>query len=188
MKRALSAAAILLPFSIVLSRLHRLKPHLKLNYLSSCAPGISIFFYRELSPKLLKCFKKYSHKADNLFIHPSNAITANFTLIMSHNLNLLQWHTGRIRLVALYIFLIVKKSHKKTKTNNKFILLTSIACAAEAWYARAYSSVPQTSIVVQKLLKTHHWATLLHLHYHEHTHCSLFWLNPTCCPAAPNTH
>ncbi len=43
--------------------------------------------------------------------------------------------------------------------------------------------VPQSSIVVQKLLKQSMSNTAalgkMLLHYHEHTHCSLFWLSPT---------
>ncbi len=60
-----------------------------------------------------------------------------------------------------YSFLIVNKSHKKSKTNNKFNLLTSIACVEknkclhEICLAKAACfSVPQSPTVVQKLLIT----------------------------------
>lgn len=41
---------------------------------------------------------------------------------------------------------VKRKSHKKTKTINKLILLTSIVCVVKAWY----SLVPYSSIVVQQ--------------------------------------
>lgn len=52
------------------------------------------------------------------------------------------------------IFFLFNKFHENTKTNNEFILLTTIFCV-ELKTDTAYSSVPQSFIVVQKLLKTH---------------------------------
>lgn len=53
----------------------------------------------------------------------------------------------------------VNKSHKKMKIHNELILqILSVQPKPNV----AYSSVPQRSIVIKKLLKTHQLATLLH--------------------------
>lgn len=51
-----------------------------------------------------------------------------------------------------FFFLIINKSHVQSQTDNKLIPLPSIVCISKADIS--HSSVPQTSIVVQKPLKT----------------------------------
>lgn len=72
-------------------------------------------------------------------------------------------------LMVFYILLNVNKSNEKTKTNNELLLLASVACVSTHV---AYSSLPQTTIGVQKLIKTHKGD--MFLHYIEHGQCSLF--------------
>ncbi len=59
-----------------------------------------------------------------------------------------------MRLEIIYIFPVVIKSHEKTKTNCELMLLTSICvCVCVSKPDASHSSVPYSSIVVQKSLK-----------------------------------
>ncbi len=72
----------------------------------------------------------------------------------------------------------VNKSVEKTKTKTNNELMPLSAQPNPDIY---YSCVPQTSVVVQKLLKTHINVALVNifLHYDEHGRCSLFYFDPT---------
>lgn len=57
-----------------------------------------------------------------------------------------------LRIHNIIFFFTVNKYHEKTKLDHKLILPTSIVCVAKS---DSYSSVPQSSTVVQKRIKTH---------------------------------
>ncbi len=76
----------------------------------------------------------------------------------------------RMWLTFFNIFIIVNKVHEQTKTNNDLIMLKSIICVS-----RLMEPNEAFLVVVQQLLKMHHYQPHWHVLYcHEHTNCSLF--------------
>ncbi len=84
--------------------------------------------------------------------------------------------------MIFYIFLFVNKSHEKTYTNNKCILLTNIVCLSTAWCIFFLCAIelhccPKTI----KNTSVSHTVALGHmlLYYHEHEKCGFFCVNTT---------
>lgn len=96
------------------------------------------------------------------------------------------WHY-RVGLDKAFILicLIGNKSHDKTKNNNGLIGVTSVLCVSEAWYLISLCHRAKLLSNCFLINELHCYTGWLVPSLPWRTHCSLYWVNPTCTSCCP---